>query len=134
MQHSVALVCLVGLLFPAGGQNPKAQRITAAEAQSHVGETATVCGKVVHAAVSKYKVTGRGQPVFLDLDKPEPDPTFIIVAWPEDGKPEQLGPSYMEKQVCVTGKIIKGPAVPQIIATKPSQISIQSDENKAEKK
>jgi hypothetical protein len=130
MEHFLTLVCLTGLLFLSGDQNPKAQRMTATEAQNHIGDTGTVCGKVVGVTVSKYKVTSRGQPTFLDLDKPEPNPAFIIITWPEDAKPEQLGPTYLGKSVCVTGKIEKARGVPQIIATKTSQISIQSDEKK----
>jgi hypothetical protein len=132
MQHFLPLVCWVGLLLLTGGQNPKAQTMTAAEAQNHIGDTATVCGKVVSTRVSKYGVAGRGRPIILALDKPEPNPAFLIVTWPQNAKsahPESE-PTYLGKQVCATGKIAKEQGVPQIITTQPSQISIQLDGKK----
>jgi hypothetical protein len=44
--------------------------LTTAEATSHVGETATVCGKVVG---TRYLESGKGQPTFLNFDKPCPN-------------------------------------------------------------
>jgi len=134
MQYFLSLVCWMGLLFVQGDQNPKPQTLTAAEAQNHIGDTATVCGKVVGARVSKYAVGDRGRPIFLDLDKPEPNPTFLIVTWAEDGKPAQPEPAYLGKHVCATGKIVKERGIPQIITTKSSQTTVQPEEKKDEKK
>jgi hypothetical protein len=132
MQHFLPLVCWVALLLLTGGQNPKAQTMTAAEAQNHIGETAIVCGKVVGTRVSKYGVAGWGRPIILALDKPEPNPAFLIVTWPQNPKPAhpKPEPAYLGKQVCATGKIVKEQGVPQIITSKPSQVTIQSDEKK----
>ena len=134
MEYFLSLVCWVGLLFLTGDQTSDAHTMTAAEAQNHIGETATVCGKVVGARVNKYGVAGRGRPIILALDKPEPNPGFLVVTWPENGKPGKPEATYQGKQVCATGKIEKGWRVAQIIATKPSQISIHSDETKDESK
>jgi hypothetical protein len=54
------------------------QQLTAAEAAKHVGEYAKVCGEVVS---TKYASSSRGQPTFLNLDKPYPDHIFTIVIW-----------------------------------------------------
>jgi hypothetical protein len=51
-------------------------KITAAEAKDHVGETRTVCGKVVS---SYYATRSKGQPTFLNLDEPYPKEDFTIL-------------------------------------------------------
>ena len=56
------------------------------------------------------------------------------MTWPEDAKAAQPESIYSGKQVCVTGKIVKQRGVPQIITSKASEISIQSDEKKDDKK
>jgi hypothetical protein len=44
-----------------------ADTLTAQDAAAHVGETATVCGTIVSA---NYAVKSKGQPTFLNFDKP----------------------------------------------------------------
>jgi len=98
-------------------------RLTAAEAKNHVGETATVCGRV---ASIHFAEKARGLPTFLNLDRPYPDQTFAIVIWGTDrlkfGNPER---TYRDKNVCVSGKITRHRGVPEITVTKPSEIVIQ---------
>ena len=45
------------------------QSLTAAEANSHVGQPATVWGRVAGA---HYASGSKGQPTFINLDKPYP--------------------------------------------------------------
>jgi hypothetical protein len=60
-------VSLLAALFLAGSTVSlwpliaTAQSITASEAKNHIGETATVCGKVVS---THYASRSRGQPTF----------------------------------------------------------------------
>jgi hypothetical protein len=115
----------------SGLQASEQMKITPGEARTHFGETVTVCGKVVGTRVSKYKVTSRGRPITLNLDQPEPNPVFLILTWPSDlAKPGQTEDTYLGKQVCVTGKIVKARGVPQIITPNSSNIQFQSDEIK----
>jgi hypothetical protein len=101
----------------------QAGRLTAAQAKDHVGETATVCGKVVDG---HYAGRSRGQPTFLNLDKPYPNQIFTIVIWgsdrPKFGDPET---KYRDKNVCVTDRITSYRGVPETTAHDPSQIEIQ---------
>ena len=123
--------CLVGLLMVSGLRGSEQVKIATAEAKAHVGETVTVCGKVVGTRITKYVLTTRGHPIVLNLDQPEPNPVFLILTWPSDSaKPEQAKNTYQGKQVCVTGKIVKARGVPQIIAPEPPQIQVQSDKTK----
>src|ERR1700757_229550 len=91
--------------------------------KNHVGATVTVCGK---AASTRFVSGSKGQPTFLNLDKPHPKEIFTIVIWgtdrPKFGKPED---TYRNKDICVTGRITSHKSVPQVIIGAPSQIQTQ---------
>lgn len=114
-----ALFCLAStsLLFAQSGH------LTSAEAKSHIGERATVCGKVVS---THYAARTKGSPTFLNLDEPYPNQVFTILIWGSDrskfGVPES---TFDGKRVCVTGLIKEYKGAPEIIAEQPSQIAIQ---------
>lgn len=55
--------------------------LTADQAKEHVGENATVCGV---AASTHYAANSRGNPTFVNLDKPYPNQVFTILIWGED--------------------------------------------------
>src|SRR5271155_5001839 len=95
------VVSAVVVLFGALGyaQTP----VSTAEAKNHVGERGTVCGEVVS---THYAPRNRGNPTFINLDKPYPGQIFTVLIWgsdrPKFGDPEA---TYRNKHVCVTGKI-----------------------------
>jgi hypothetical protein len=66
-------------------------------------------------------------PEFLNLDKPYPGQIFTIVIWGEDrgkfGSPEI---DYRGKHACVTGKISEYRGTPEMIATCPEQLKVDS--------
>jgi hypothetical protein len=97
--------------------------ISASEAKNHVGEKATVCGEV---ASTHYAARSRGNPTFINLDKPYPNQIFTVLIWgsdrPKFGDPEE---TYRSKSICVTGKISDYKGVPEIIAYEPTQIQIR---------
>src|SRR6266849_9069303 len=111
-----SLLFLAGFLaLPTFAQ----KKLSASEAKEHFGETATVCGEVVS---TRYADSTKGQPTFLNLDKPYPNQIFTIVIWGSNrskfGKPEV---EYNEKRICVTGKIAEYRGVPEIVADDPHQ-------------
>lgn len=134
------MICVAGMATLAGAQSAPAApastppRVSPADAKDHIGDTATVCGKVVDNKISKYGMSGRGKPVFFDLDQPQPNPVFYFVAFgaqPEG--PQEVIDAYQGKQVCVTGKITAaGVGGPFIMASDRSQIKTQAEkkENK----
>jgi hypothetical protein len=68
---------LLGIAFAVGiCAAAQSRKITAREAKDHVGETQTVCGKVVS---TRYAPRSKGQPTFLDLDEPYPNEIFTIL-------------------------------------------------------
>ena len=100
------------------------KKLTAVEAKEHYGEAATVCGEVVSAS---YAGTSNGQPTFLNLDRPFPNQVFTVVIWGEDrskfGNPED---AYKGKRICATGKITAYGGLPEIVATEPKQIAVET--------
>lgn len=64
-------------------------RITTREAKNHVGEKATVCGKVVGI---HFVSSGKGRPTFVHFEQPYPDQIFTLLIWGSDrakfGRPE----------------------------------------------
>ncbi len=100
------------------------KKITAAEAKDHIGDRATVCGKV---ASTHYAKSSKGEPTFLNLDEPYPKEIFTILIWDSDrgkfGTPEI---EYKSLQVCVTGKITSYHGVPEIDKLKRSSFDIRS--------
>ena len=99
------------------------QRLTTAQANAHVGQQATVCGRVADV---HYAVNSKGQPTFLNFDNPHPYETFTIVIFgsdlPKFGNPER---KYSGKNVCVTGTIKIYNVAPEIVAHDPSAIELQ---------
>jgi hypothetical protein len=113
-------ICLLGTCVTVLGQ---AKKLTAPEAKDHIGEQATVCGRV---ASTRYAATTRGKPTFLNLDKPYPSQILTILIWGENrekfGTPEE---KYRDKQVCVTGKITEYRKAPEVVVSEPQNIEVQ---------
>ena len=55
-----------------------AEPLPAGDAKNHIGERATVCGKV---ASERTALGSRGQPNFINLDAPYPNQVFTILIW-----------------------------------------------------
>jgi hypothetical protein len=109
----------LALTLSAAAQNS----ITPSQARDHIGERTTVCGAV---ASTHYASSSRGNPTFINLDRPYPDQVFTVLIWGSDrprfGQPDQ---SLRAKHVCVTGTISSYKGVPEIVVQTPSQISVE---------
>lgn len=130
MKTLMVMMCMAGLLPFAFAQSAPPPRVDPADAKNHIGQTATVCGKVVDTKVSKYGIAGHGKPVTFDLDQPEPNPVFSFIAFgAQPGGPQEAVAAYNGKGVCVTGKITSAPSggPPLIMAADRSQIKPQAD-------
>jgi hypothetical protein len=96
--------------------------ISWSNASTHVGERVTVEGPVVS---TKYASSSRGEPTFLNIGKPYPDPgRFTVVIWGENRSnfPESPEDAYEGKNICVSGLIETYQGSPQIIVDSPSDI------------
>ena len=118
----LTLCCFALLSLFAFGQSSSV-KLSATEAKDHIGQQATVCGKV---ASTQYALASRGKPTFLNLDKPYPNQVFTVLIWGENrekfGTPEER---YRDKQVCVTGKITEYRGASEIVLSDPRNIELQ---------
>lgn len=94
--------------------------ISITEVSKHIGETVTICDSVY---------TGRtlANLTLLNLGGAFPKQTLTIVVNKSDianfkESPEKL---YLNKKICIMGKITEYNGKPQILATKPEQFSIK---------
>jgi len=116
MRMLIVTMCMLAFLPLALAQEKKPLLITPADAKNHVGETATVCGKVVDTKVPKYGLSGHGKPVFFDVDQPEPNPIFNFITFgTKEGGTQEAIDAYKGKNVCVTGMISQPPSGPASI-------------------
>jgi len=95
--------------------------VSAVEAGEFVGEQAVVCGDVVNAVFARDT---RGQPTFLNLDRPFPNQPFDVVIWGRnrgrfDSPPETF---YRNVRICVAGRVTTHQGVPRIEVRGPEQM------------
>jgi hypothetical protein len=118
-----SLVFVTFCLLAVPGIHAQTKKLTTAEAKDHIGDRATVCGKVVS---THYAKSSKGEPTFLNLDEPYPKELFTILIWGSDrekfGVPEA---KYRDARVCVTGKITSYRGTTEIVASEPGQITMQ---------
>ncbi|MCU1233179.1 MAG: hypothetical protein JWP63_1146 [Candidatus Solibacter sp.] len=116
LRIAIFALCVAGALCAA-------DNVPASAAKDHMNETATVCGKVVGA---RYLEQSASKITFLNFDKPYPDSPFTAVIQGEHrakfGEPEKM---YLDKAICVTGKIEDYNKKPQIALTDPSQVKVE---------
>jgi micrococcal nuclease len=97
--------------------------LAALDAADHIGEVATVCGTV---ASTNFAIRSKGQPTYLNLDRPYPNQVFTILIWgsdrPKFGTPET---TLLGKRVYATGAIKEYRGKPEIVATDPRQLTTQ---------
>ena len=126
MRRRVGIIFGVFLVLSIVGGFPSfAQQstITASDAGQFVGKKATVCGIVASA---HYAARSKGQPTFLNLDKPYPHQVFTVLIWGSDrGKFENPPEALSGKDICVTGLIQSYKGSPEIIVKDPSQIKVK---------
>ncbi len=107
----------------AGGAAAQKDPIPASDAAGHVGEKATVCGTVAGAA---HFDRLRGEPTFLNFDRPYPAQSFTVVIWGENNRKFERPPHrlFSGKDLCVTGTIETYKGKPQMEVRDPSQITV----------
>ncbi len=119
----LVLVLISSVLFLSGVHLAAENIYTPDQAKSHIGERATVCGMVASA---HFAARSKGQPTFINLDKPYPNQIFTILIWGSDrakfGNPER---DYSMKEMCVTGTIQEFRGTAEIVARSPSQIAVK---------
>ena len=101
-------------------------KIAIEEASKHIGETVMICDKIYQG---KFIEDSKTQPTFLKMGGVYPKHKITILINFKDrknftDKPETY---YVEKDVCITGKIVEFKGKPQIIISKPTEIQIGTE-------
>jgi hypothetical protein len=94
------------------------------DAAKHEGDSVTICTKIFG---TRYFENGKGAPTLLNAGAKYPDSPLTVVIFGESraafaNKPEEF---YLEKNVCVTGRITMFKGKPQIVITKESEIVVK---------
>ena len=80
-----------------------------------------MCGRVAGTTFAREV---RGQPTYLNLDRPYPDQPFAVVIWGDDrplfGEPERR---FAGRPVCATGIIRLHRGKPEIAVRRPEEIT-----------
>ena len=103
--HPIALLILAAVVRMAFSPPPaSAENLSPQQAAAHIGENATVCGKVAN---TYYSCFISRKPTFINFGKPYPDHVFSLVITGEDRGafgdcPEKL---FTGREVCATGLI-----------------------------
>lgn len=115
-------IYLLLALFNAHAATSEIPTFTAEQAAAHVGKRAKICGTVVDA---RHAVQNKGQPTYLNFDKPYPHPAFTALIWGKDRDNFDMPPDiqFRGHTICITGKIETSNGVPQIVVRSPGQIS-----------
>ena len=112
---TITVVAAVLLMASVG----QAQSLTTAQAKTHEGENATVCGVV---ASERTATSSRGEPTFINLDSTYPNQVFTIMVWGDDRK--NIGElPHVGSHVCVKGLISNYHGVPEIVVRNSGQLS-----------
>ena len=111
----ISLLCVVSLTAQI--------KINLEDVSKHVGDSVTVCGKV---ADMRYFENSKNKPTLINMGAKHPNGLLTLVIWEDartlfTSKIENL----MDKDICVTGRIILYKEKPEIIIEKPSQIVVQ---------
>lgn len=98
LNSSVLFLILFAFLSTALAQ----ETISLEDAAKYIGQQKTVCGTVASA---HFAAKTKGQPTFINLDKPYPNQVFTVLIWGSDrSKFEKLPETlYSGKDICVTG-------------------------------
>lgn len=93
------------------------------EVSKHIGDSVTVCGKV---ADMRYFENSKNKPTLLNIGAKHPNALLTVVIWENaralfTSKVDDL----LNKEICITGRIILYKEKPEIIIDKPEQIVIQ---------
>ncbi|QIC64393.1 hypothetical protein [Acinetobacter schindleri] len=89
--------------------------IEASQSSQYVGEHKVVCGQV-----AQYKKFSKG--VYLNFDRPYPNPTFTVVIWNNNSDVSQQLQNVENNTLCVKGMIEEYKGKPQMIVGSLEQI------------
>jgi len=117
---SILLVLFVTIASVSYSQT----EVNAATIKDHIGDSVKYCGKVATARLMEKM---NNAPAFLNIDGAYPNQVFTVVIWkPEREKfAEKPETFYLNKQVCIYGKVELFREQIQMVVRSESQIVVQ---------
>jgi len=114
-------LCLLAATAVGAAESQLSDMVRPSEAIQHVGEFAMVCGVIASA---RYARDSRGEPTYLNFDKPYPDQDFTVVIWGQDRREFAVAPEDLEGyKACVYGKVDQYRGKAQIVARRGEQLN-----------
>jgi len=92
------------------------------EAINHVGERASVCGKV---AGTRWSTGSNGKPTFINIGEDYPSSArFVVLIWVDSRSNFSQPPEdyYLGKTICIEGLIQEYDGIAEIVVTSPDEI------------
>ena len=119
LSFTLFICCISAYTFSQG-------YIKCEDAKKHIGETISVCGKVYSGSFLEKSKT---KPTLLNMGAAYPDQMLTILVPLEYRKNFSVKPEdfFIDKEICVTGKIIDYKGRAEIIISSPSEIQLQAD-------
>lgn len=116
----ISFIVTLLITFSASAQT----EIKLEDVKNHVGDSVKLIGKIYGG---KYIKSIKGSPTFLDVGGKYPNAPLTLVIWENVRKqfasaPEEL---YKDKDVWIIGKVKLYKEKPEIVISKPSDISEQ---------
>jgi hypothetical protein len=114
---SILILGLISLVYAQ-------ESVTPEDAAKFVGQQKTVCGTVASA---HFAAKSKGQPTFINPDKPYPNQVFTVLIWGSDRDKFEKPPEtlYSGKEICVTGTIASYQGRPETVVKDPAQIKVK---------
>ncbi len=117
-------VIVIGSLLMGFCFGAQAQQLSAKQAIEHIGNTATVCGKIYGG-----RYFDKNDKTLLNMGAAYPNHLLTIVIEGVDrkkfsGKPEEM---FLEKEICVTGLIRDFKGRPELQVTEVTQIVLSKN-------
>lgn len=115
----VAVLIVLGLTQPTAAY--KTQKLTAYDAQEHIGEFAKVCGQVVQVI---FRESSRSRPTFINFERKYPAQPFYAVVFGSDREKfeDKVFDTLQGSNACVIGRIGLYRGRPQIVVEQPTQL------------
>jgi DNA/RNA endonuclease YhcR with UshA esterase domain len=123
MNHKFKILALSILILTFAASAFAQETVTPEDAAKFIGQQKTVCGTVASA---HYATRTKGQPTFLNLNKPYPNQIFTVLIWGSDRSKFEKPPEALSgKEICVQGVIQSYKGGPEIIVKDPSKIKVK---------
>jgi len=119
MRYLFSLLFCVVLTTAASAQIT----IKAEDIGKHVGDSVKICSKVFSA---RYFEQAKNSPTLLNVGAAFPNQLFTVVIWSEVRKQFETAPEdfFLNKNICVTGKVGLFKERPQIVLYSKEQIAV----------